>query len=107
MERWTRRYLKAEHALTKRGDALQRGLRCAWCNKPLETEDFAVELIFPVSSEAMKRSMLDSLLGATPKEVEVLVEEHAIGVLYRFCCETHKNEFVRMAEADGVTILKV
>jgi hypothetical protein len=103
MGRWIHRCLKAEHALTEKGDAVQKGLMCAWCGKLLETEDFAVELVFPAVNEAMKRETLKTLPVAV---AEVMVGARAIGVLCRFCCEPHKSDFIRMAKAEGVRILK-
>lgn len=70
----------------------------------METEDFAVELIFPTPNEAIKRDTLKTL--PVVLRAEVLVGERAIGVLCRFCCETHKNYFIRMAKAEGVKILE-
>jgi hypothetical protein len=76
-------------------------LHCAWCKKPLKTEDFAVLLIIPTPSEEIKNEILEGLLEA-PKQLKI--KEKSIEVLYQFCSKDHKNQYKEFLASKGLKV---
>lgn len=81
------------------------GFCCPVCNKLIEKPEFMVLAKIEPLSEKEKEEIL-SVLIASPVSKQITKEKSGIKVLYYFCSQEHKEEYVKPATSNGVKYIE-